>query len=438
MGIMGLFNKKELAKIAELERENTLLKQRIEALSPFEPILNVTTELNLLREEYDSLRKQYSIALNVFQNLRTEISAYEEYSEMIEYGLYKPHFKFETSEKFKDEIAKVRDKQKEMIKDGLAAIGGDRITWNDSLAQGAAMVKREKQLMLRAFNGECDSFIASVDWNNILRMEDRIEKSFNAINRVYKTQGVSLSPRYKSLKLDELRLTHEYHVKRHEEQEEQRAIREQMREEEKAMRDAERARQKAEKEQQTYMLALEKARKELGTAAGEQQEKLLSRIAELEAGLVNAETLKQKAISMAQQTKMGYVYVISNIGSFGEDVYKIGMTRRLEPMDRVRELGDASVPFPFDVHAMIFSEDAPAMESALHSKFDGMRVNMINLRKEFFHVPLHTIEQEAKKMGATVEFTLLAEAREYRETQQVLSSKMKSQSSSPSQFPSSI
>ena len=210
-----------------------------------------------------------------------------------------------------------------------------------------------------------------------------------------------------------------------------------MREEERAERELEAARLKAEKEEMMYAKALEKARKEMGTAVGKKQEELLKRIAELEAGLVDAEALKQKAISMAQQTKMGYVYVISNIGSFGDDVYKIGMTRRLEPLDRVKELGDASVPFPFDVHAMIFSENAPELEAKLHNIFSDNRVNMTNFRREFFNIPLSKIEEEAKKLGAKVEFTMLAEANEYRETQRIKEMKGNQGNNVP-EFPKSI
>ena len=119
---------------------------------------------------------------------------------------------------------------------------------------------------------------------------------------------------------------------------------------------------------------------------------------------------------MAEQTRMGHVYVISNIGSFGEDVVKIGLTRRLEPLDRIRELGDASVPFSFDVHAMIFHEDAPALERSLHKHFLTAQVNKVNPRKEFFRVPLHVIHAELDALGITAKWTLTAEAREYRET----------------------
>lgn len=423
MGFFDFLKKKELARIAELEQEN-------EALSRYRPLLDIDRELDKLKEELaaqmnlrDEIAKEVEDAKITLDILKHDAAAYEEVLEYASYGVYSPHFRFDTSDEFKAEITAVRDRQKELLKSNRATKGGEGVSWNGSLAQGEAMMNRQKKLMMRAFNGEADSFIKSVDWNNALRMEERLRKSYDAINATAKTQNLSITKTYYDLKLRELRLTFEYKVKKNQEKEEQRRIREQIKEEERAIREMEQARLRAEKEEKTYLAALEKARKELGTAAKEKQDELLQKIAELEAGLTNAEAMKQKAISMAQQTKMGYVYVISNIGSFGEDVYKIGMTRRLDPMDRVRELGDASVPFLFDVHAMIFSENAPELEAALHKEFDRYRVNMVNPRREFFRINLNDIQRVAKKHGAKVEFTMIAEAQEYRETQRIIKSK---------------
>ena len=122
-------------------------------------------------------------------------------------------------------------------------------------------------------------------------------------------------------------------------------------------------------------------------------------------------------------TRVGHVYIISNVGSFGENIYKIGMTRRLEPMDRDKELGDASVPFPFDVHALITTSDAPSLENALHKHFNHRRLNLENERKEFFHVTIEEIRDELEKLKhqlglqSELRLTLLAEAREYRISQ---------------------
>lgn len=289
--------------------------------------------------------------------------------------------------------------------------------------------------MLRAFNGECEGFIADVEWNNVYRMEDRLNKSFDAINKVYEKQGITISEEYKELKLNELRLAYEYKLKKHEEREEQRAIREQMREEETARREIEAALSKAQKEEETYQKALAKARQEILSVEGGKQEKLLAKIKELEVRVAEAETNKERALSMAQQTRRGHVYVISNIGSFGENVYKIGMTRRLDPMDRVRELGDASVPFPFDVHAIIFCEDAPTLENKLHKAFEHQRTNLMNSRKEFFNVTLDEIEEVVHENDATIEFTKVAEARDYRETQAI---KSKIAPQKEEKFPESI
>lgn len=424
MGLFDFLKKKEFDRIKELENRVKELEAKNNSLSKYLPLTDIENQIEKLEQdkiniskEYENLRFHYHKALATYEELKKKISIFEDDLELAEYGVYQPHFSFETSEEYKQKILFYRNEAKAMIKEGSAVNGGDNITWNGSLSKGQAMVKREKQLMLRAFNGETDSFIANVDWNNIKKMEERLNKSFEAINKVYKEQGLAISEVYKGYKVWELQLTYEYKKKLQEEKEEQRAIREQMREEERAERELEAARIKAEKEEIMYIKALEKARKEIGTAVGKKQEELLQRIAELEAGLVGVETLKQKAISMAQQTKMGYVYVISNIGAFGDDIYKIGMTRRLEPTERVKELGDASVPFPFDIHAMIFSENAPELESKLHNVFANERVNMTNYKREFFNVSLDRIEEEAKKLGAKVEFTKLAEAEEYRKSQ---------------------
>jgi hypothetical protein len=349
--------------------------------------------------------------------LKHQNELYIESLDLAEYGVYEPHFDFDVSEWYKVEVESVREEQKKMIKTGVAVFGGETITWNGSLAQGQAMVKREKKLMLRAFNGECDSFITSVEWNNVQKMEERIEKSFDAINSAYKDQGVMISVLYSKLKIKELQLSYEYKRKKREEKEEQRLIREQMREEEKVAREIETAKIKAEKEEADAQKAIEKAKKELENSDEKNRAKLEDKIRELEERLKEAEQNKKRALSMAQQTKRGHVYIISNIGSFGENVYKIGMTRRLEPMDRVKELGDASVPFSFDVHAIIFSEDAPKLERDLHAAFESRRVNAVNMRKEFFNVTLSEIEVLVKesKIGE-IEFTKTAEAEEYRET----------------------
>lgn len=193
-----------------------------------------------------------------------------------------------------------------------------------------------------------------------------------------------------------------------------------MRDEEIAQRELERAQAEAERDETRYAQALAKARDEIESAAGAKQERLTQRIEELQRRLAEAHTNKERAIARAQMTRSGHVYIISNVGSFGEHVYKIGMTRRLDPLERVRELGDASVPFQFDVHAVIYSDDAPTLECELHRVFERHRVNRVNERKEFFRVPIEQIAHAVRAQRADIEITLAAEAAEYRKTQAIL------------------
>jgi hypothetical protein len=303
-----------------------------------------------------------------------------------------------------------------MVTSKTAAISN--IDWevNGSKTEGRKLINQTLKLILRAFNGECDAAIAKVKYNNVNVMEARITKAFDALNKLVETQWCYISPDYRNSKLEELYLVHEYQEKLQEEKEEQRRIREEMREEEIARREIEKALQDAAREETRYEEALRKAREEVERAVGDKQAKLLSQIELLEQRLAEAQANRERAISRAQMTRSGHVYVISNVGSFGDNVYKIGMTRRLDPMDRVRELGDASVPFKFDVHAVIFSEDAPTLENQLHRKFHARRVNQVNYRREFFHVTLDEIAQAVHEFHGQIEFTLLAEAEEYRKT----------------------
>lgn len=281
-------------------------------------------------------------------------------------------------------------------------------------------MNQQTRLSLLAFNGECDSLILKVKYNNFDRIRDRIYSTYTKINKLGNTQNFNINPDFLDLKIKELHLVHEYQMKLEAEKEEQRQIREQMREEQRAQKELERAQKEAEREEARYQKALEKVREELLQATGEKQTQLEKEIELLNQKLAEAHENKERAISRAQMTRSGHVYIISNIGSFGDGVYKIGMTRRLEPLDRVRELGDASVPYLFDVHAIIYSEDAPALESQLHQTFDEKRINLVNPRKEFFKVGLEEIVEAVRANHGEIEFTLKAEAAEYRQTRAIL------------------
>jgi len=276
------------------------------------------------------------------------------------------------------------------------------------------------KLLLKAFNGECSAFTAKVNYKNINTMIKRIESSYSAINKVGMTSNrVKISPKFKNLRIEEIKCVHEYEGWKQKDKEEQARIRERIREEERAAKELEKAKREAEKEAKRNADALAKARTEILGASEKQKEKLLAQIAELEQRMQEMEE-KNRYISQAMLTKSGHVYIISNIGSFGDNMLKIGMTRRLEPMDRVKELGDASVPFPFDVHAMIRTSDAPTLENALHKHFEKRRVNLENTRKEFFYVTLEEIQIELETLKedlnieADIHITMAAEAKQWR------------------------
>ena len=199
-------------------------------------------------------------------------------------------------------------------------------------------------------------------------------------------------------------------------QEEQRRIREKMREEERVRKEAERVQKESLKEEEAIQKALAIVYDKMSKASEEQKAKYEQEISDLNKKVAENEEKRQRAISMAQQTKMGHVYIISNLGSFGDDVFKIGLTRRLEPQDRIDELGDSSVPFEFDVHALIKSDDAPALEHMLHKHFILNQVNKKNHRKEFFKVPLTKIREEVEKLGLQTTWTMTAEAVQFKES----------------------
>ena len=410
----------EEKKKVEKEKENIELWTKEEREKRIKDILNEKTclenKINNLNLEIKSEKEKSLKLIDYREKLEKEISLLEEDQSLQEFGFYKPKYYYETSEKYKEEIEKINYIQKEMIKNKTAAICTTEWTVDGSRAKGKKQTDNTLKLMLRAFNGESDSAIAKVKYSNVNVMKNRIIKSFQTVNKLNETNHCYIVNEFLDLKLKELELNYEMADKVQQEKEEQRRIKEQMREEEKAQREFEKAQEEARKEEERSQIALKKAEEKLKTAHGEQLNKLNAQIEKLKADLLQAQQNKERATSMAQLTKSGHVYVISNIGSFGENVYKIGMTRRLEPMDRVRELGDASVPFNFDVHAMIFSENAPELENILHKEFYNNRVNKINDRREFFRVSLNEIKKVAEKYNVKAEFTMIAEAEQYRQT----------------------
>lgn len=405
-------------EIADLDnkKDEILLRIRTEEEQAKKAIEKSQSEITQFKSELDKLYQE-------IQSKKEEIIELDERILLQEFGMYSPIYDFANSEMYKDRLDAVRTEQKNMILYKTAATCSQTWTINGSEAQGRVMTNQNIKQILRCFNDECDMLISKVKFNNIAAFIEKIRKSYDALNKMNSKNAISISYEYLSLKIDELQLAYEYAVKKQEEKEEQKRIREQMREEAKLQKEIEEARRDIEKEQKHYSNALLKLNKQLESCDEIEKEILLIKKQEVESHLSELDVAIKDIDYCEANKKAGYVYIISNIGSFGENIYKIGMTRRLDPMERVDELGDASVPFKFDVHAMIFSDDAPRLEAALHRAFENKKVNMINNRREFFKVSLDEIEEVIKNnYDKTVEFERTPQAEQYRESIRILES----------------
>lgn len=421
MGILDLFKAKE----------NNELKEEIKELKKLlnpeqQEIANLVKEIDKLKLEKDKISKEIDKLLSKKQDLSNKIKLkkkdlilLDDEILMQEFGLYKPIYDFESSEKYKQAINNLRVVQKEMIKNKSAVIYSNNWTVDGSKAKGRKMTNDNIKQIIMAFNIECDNLIAKVKYNNIQSIQKRIEKTFERLNKLNESNQVRLTSKYLECKLSELKLVHEYQVKKQEEKEEQKRIREELREEAKLKKELEEAKKNTLKDITHFENALSKLNEQLksNNLSDEEIKNLQLKKEELEKNIDNL-NLSLKDIDYRQENqRAGYVYIISNIGAFGKDVYKIGMTRRLEPMDRIDELGDASVPFNFDVHAMIFADDAPKLENALHKAFENKKLNMVNQRREFFNVTLEEIEKVVKEnFDKTVEFKKEPEAEQFRQS----------------------
>lgn len=302
------------------------------------------------------------------------------------------------------------------------AIERSRMMVTNETAATCDYVERNRRetairFVVDAFNGKVDSILSKVKNDSVGTLEKGIRDAFTLVNyNGAAFRNARILDSYLESRLMELRWAVAVQEIKLREIEEQRQIKEQIREEGRAQREFQRAMRDASREEEALRKAMEKVQGQVERASAEQREKYEAQLAEMAERLRQAEERNQRALSMAQQTKIGHVYIISNVGSFGEEVYKIGLTRRLDPIDRVHELSNASVPFSFDVHAMIFSENAPELETALHRHFLTSQVNKVNLRKEFFRVPIATIREELEKLNINTRWIMTAAAKEYRET----------------------
>lgn len=431
MSVMDIFKVNRYKEdIQKLHEENA---QLIEELNERDRLLTDEhyTAIGIIRY-LESLRRKLA-ELSVVASLKeVEIQKLDKQKEALEedvvelketkllqdFGLYEPMYDFAYSSQYQERLCACRDEQKHMVKAGEAAVCSTSWQVNGSLAAGKKMTSDNIKSALLAFNTECENAISKVKFNNYESMKKRIEQIFKKINRMNSTNDIKISDEFLTLKFNELALAYEYSRKKQEEKERAREQREIERENLKVQREIEAERKRIEKEKIHYQNIMARLKEQIKQEKSEARKQFIREKIDAARGeLAELDKALKDVDYRAANERAGYVYVISNIGAFGEGVYKIGMTRRLEPKDRIDELGGASVPFRFDIHAMIFSDDAPKLETALHNAFADRRVNMVNGRKEFFRVPLEEIERVVtENCDQTVDFKYLADAEQYRES----------------------
>lgn len=393
----------EAADIQKQLNELRLEKNRVQA--------EIEAEQKKLHKAQDELRKAERRKIDLehdIVNLQSDIGIQD-------YGLYRPTYKFVNSDLYKDRLKALREQQKQMIKNGQACTGNMAWTVNGDPRKGKKMVSDMQKLLLRAFNVECDDIVNNVKISNVDKSRQRISKIADQISKLGAIMSIAITPQYMRLRQDEVSLALDFEQKKQEEKEQIREAKAREREEARVQKEIEEERKRLQKEQTHYRNALASIISQLERDPSNAD--LIAKRNELEANIADTDKAIADVDYREANKRAGYVYVISNIGAFGENMFKIGMTRRLDPMERIDELSSASVPFNFDVHALIFTEDAPGLEAALHRAFEDKKVNKINTRREFFRVSLNEIKTEVRKnFDKTVEWTDFAEADQYRQS----------------------
>ncbi|UXR49597.1 DUF4041 domain-containing protein [Staphylococcus simulans] len=384
-------------------------------------------QINSISEQKEKVEKELSIRQDELEQAQSELSAKRKEKRAIQRELtqlrkdqdimqvFVSAFEEDvTSHDLKNKLGMLTLEEKEMFKDGDAAI---YYGYEDE----KKIVNAQLKQILRSFNTECDYMLSNVTAKNYESYHSRIIRAYETLNKIYSVDSVEITKPYLEKKLEKLNLIYQYQIKVQQEKELQREIKEQIKEEERVKREIEQEKKKIEKEETQFSNEVRSLFKRLEKSQSDIEKELYAdKIKELENKIKELEEDKKNVLEREANTRAGYVYIISNIGSFGEDIYKIGVTRRLEPYDRVKELGDASVPFEFDVHAMIFSDDAPNLENILHKHFRDREVNKVNHRKEFFKVNIDEIEQVVKENhNNTVEFIKVPVAEQYWQSQNI-------------------
>ena len=405
----------ENAKLVEDNRrlyaDNSGMLQRINQLGGMEVkqrddiIRELDERISSLRGQVSSLDGDISAKREEIRELGKKALDLREYADLQDDGLYDYENPAENSVELSAKLAENRARQKSMVKNKTAVHTTTGFTFNNSASKGRKFLNDMSRMALSLYNAEAENCVKSVKAGNLETSIKRLNRCHERIERFGKFIDLYITWEYRHLRIEELQLTAQYMQAVQAEKEAERERRAELREQAKAQKELEAEMARLRKEQEHYRNVLEKMKEQ-----GNQEEaaKLEARLAEIDKSINDVDY-------RAANIRAGYVYVISDVGAFGERMVKIGMTRRLDPMDRVRELSDASVPFKFDVHALFFSKDAVSLETMLHHEFEDRRVNKVNARKEFYYcTPQEVLDKLKEKNVAVVEYRVEPEAEEYR------------------------
>jgi hypothetical protein len=412
--LRGLRNEQAglLAALGPLRTEAAgLAAQRVQAAQ-------LHAELQQLRAQRDALAvssaeaERLTLALAKLRAEQAELTGQvvetRETAILQEVGIYQYRHPLQDAIAYKAKLTGLQARIKDAVKAGTAVRGSTTWTVNGSGPQGTKMVREFSKLMLRAYNNEADNAVRSMKPYTLESSVARLDKARQTIVKLGGTMNIQITDSYHRLRVQELELTADYLAKTAEEKDRAREERARLKEEEIARREYEREQERLRKEQAHYE----------ATAAALRDKGDLDGASRAEAKLAEIHDALDGINRRAANIRAGHVYVISNVGAFGLNMVKIGMTRRLEPLDRVRELGDASVPFHYDVHAMVFSDDAVSLETSLHHELADRRVNLVNLRREFFRVtPVEVRNILARHEASIMHWSDEPEAAEWRQSE---------------------
>lgn len=406
-----MFGARKMAR--EMADSNRELKAALEELGAMET-LELQRQQAALRATNEELADQAEAIGLELRQLRSQVVVTEEKLVLQEVGLYEYRHPLDDAVAYQAQLKTLKDQLRTMAKkDGGAVLAATDWTVNGSLPQGRKMVRETSKLVLRAYNAEAENLVRGLKPYKLDSSIDRLNKVVLMIAKLGKTMNIEISHRYHSLRVNELELTADFINKKAEEKERTKEEKARLREEQKVQQEIEQERKRLQKERAHHLNALEKLREQGDVEA----------VARIEAEIAELDQAIEDIDYRAANIRAGYVYVISNLGSFGDGIVKVGLTRRLEPMDRVRELGDASVPFRYDTHALFFSEDAVGVERELHRRLADRRVNLVNTRREFFYATPRDVKEHLKTVaGDILEYEEEPEALEFRQSRSLAKS----------------